>query len=60
MLCDPHRSKHGTTPLSLFYFFLLDIFLSLIFFYLAVNCEFPAVGPVIAFVAQSIEEHGAP
>jgi hypothetical protein len=42
------------------HFFLLEIFLPLIFFYLAVNCEFPAVGPVIAFVAQSIEEPGPP
>jgi hypothetical protein len=51
MLCDPHR---------FFYFFPIENFLPLNFFYLAVNCEFPAVGPVIAFVAQSIEEPGPP
>ena len=43
-----------------FIFFLLEIFLPLIMFYLAVNCEFPEVGPVIAFVAQSIEEPRPP
>ncbi len=59
MLFDPHRSEYGSTPFSLF-FFLLGIFLPLNFFYLADNCEIPAVGPVIAFFAKCIEEPGPP
>ncbi len=50
----------GVHHFPFFFFFTIEIFFVINFFYLAVNCEFPAVGPVIAFVAQSIEEPGPP